>query len=189
MHRLPGQWERRPRGSPWPALTPLSSHVPLSQARGKEGLIGRRRDWRRKKEERGGPRRWREVGLLSVTAGGRMCPDPRGEACFVCVPTLQGIRTRLWLRRNNGGIGAAGKRTETICLQGTWRKIWFLSKKWKMSRCVFKKITYKDALSCKENANKGIYALGLQQDTWKLWKRFARTLGVKSGRVSFSLDS
>lgn len=57
-------------------LTPLSSHV-LCLRPGKRG--GNRGEGGGKKER--GEWKWREVGLLSLTAGGRMCPDPRGEAC------------------------------------------------------------------------------------------------------------
>lgn len=109
----------------------LCHHTISVSGRGKVGLTGRTRDGRRRKRgvgwgrdgERGGGD-W-GVGLLSLTAGGRMCPAPRGKACFVCRLALQGLNRSLWLRKmgQKQPINA-----HIIGLRRVWWKFSFLSK-------------------------------------------------------------
>lgn len=66
----PASGNNRGRGSPWPVLTPLSSHVPCLQPK-KRGVMGRWRD-RRSVRRKGGGERWAEVGVRWVSL-----PDSR----------------------------------------------------------------------------------------------------------------
>ena len=80
MYWLLGQWEQNGRrGSPWPVLTPLSSHVLCLRPEKRGG-----------NREKGEERRWRGRGLLSADSRRQNVSRlQKGEAQFVCSPGLR----------------------------------------------------------------------------------------------------
>lgn len=99
----------RGRGSPWPVLTPLSSHIPCLQPE-KRGVIGRRRD-RRSVRRKGGMELRGWGGSLRLTAGGGLWRHPSGDASYAAQPCRDFLLACYW------GIKNVDKTLERLCQQ------------------------------------------------------------------------